>query len=182
MEIAGPIPADWRPRAGIVLWLKPEWPPAQAEGAGLLEHRWGTGNGRGFLSRHSLGVRVAISQGWGVHQILLALTCILIRIESPTWTYHPCLTLARSHEILPQALDSSPEESYSLPRPHPSAWVFPKKSAVVQAMLLCHIQKAHRVLQQRSQHVHRSSTAPPPGSRLWFTTTPESYTQFSQSS
>lgn len=86
MEIAGPIlqteakgrhcspwPASFLMKA-----------PAQGRGAGLLEHRWGSGGqgmGRGFLSRHSLGVRVAISQGWGVHQILLALTCILIRIE-----------------------------------------------------------------------------------------------------
>lgn len=40
--------------------------------------------GQVFYQDIPCGVRVAISQGWGVHQILLALTCILLRIESPT--------------------------------------------------------------------------------------------------
>ena len=61
--------------------------PHRAEGLGF----WSTDGGseareRGevFYQDIPCSVRVTISQGWGVHQILLALTCILIRIDSPT--------------------------------------------------------------------------------------------------
>ena len=86
MESAGPtlqIEAKGRHCSLAASFL--EWPPAQGRGAGLPEHRLGPREwGEVFYQDTPCVVRVEINQGWGIHQTLLALTLILIRIWNLT--------------------------------------------------------------------------------------------------
>lgn len=170
MEIAGPVlQTEAKGSHCSLLASFLEGPLAQGRGARVPQHRWGQwaqGTERGSLSSHPLRWQGGNQLGLGCPSDSAGSDPYFDKDLEFHLNLSPLTESPRSSEILPQPLEIPPKECYFLPHLRPLPWVFLRKSAVVQGMLPCHIQKAHTVLQQRSQYIHRSSAPPPPGSWL----------------